>query len=109
MGALEPPPSTPSGYTPDEGLTNTKLVQILWSIPKRGNKIQNFVGRNNQFEKCFREKLEKCFIDIKILPRFTKPSVAMTLHKQSLKVYLTLVHFIFLNVQIDFVSKKELF
>ena len=33
----------------------------------------------------------------------------MTLYKQSLKVYLTLVHFIFLNVQIDFVSKKESF
>ena len=44
-----------------------------------GNKIQNFVGGNNQFEKRLRQKLEKCFIDIKILLRFTKPSVTMTL------------------------------
>ena len=87
---------------PLEGFTNTKLVQILyfWSIPKCGNKIQNFVGGNNQFKKCFRQKLEKCFIDIKILPRFTKPRVVMTLYKKSAKLYLTLVHFIFLNVHI---------
>ena len=71
------------------------------SIPKRGNKIQNFVGGNNQFEKCFWQKLEKCFIDIKILPRFTKPSVAVTLYKNSAKVYLILAQFIILNVHID--------
>ena len=57
------------------------LVQIpyFWSIPKCVNKIQNFVGENNQLEICFPQKVRKCFIDIKILPRFTKPSVAMTL------------------------------
>ena len=58
------------------------------------------MGGNNQFEKCFRQKLEKYFIDIKILPRFTKPRVVMTLYKKSTKVYLILVHFVFLNVHI---------
>ena len=33
----------------------------------------------------------------------------MTLYKKSTKVYLTLVHFIFLNDHIDFISKKESF
>ena len=37
------------------------------------NKIRNFGGGNNQFEKYFRQKLEKYFIDIIILSRSTKP------------------------------------
>ena len=40
---------------------------------------------------------------------FTKPSVSMTLYKKSTNVYLTLLHFILLNVHIDFISKKGLF
>ena len=51
-------------------------------------KIQNFVGGNNPFEKRFRQKFEKCFINIKILPRFAKLSVAMTLYQKSTKLYL---------------------
>ena len=78
-----------------------KASTNFWSIPQCGNKIQNFVGWNNQFEKCFRQNLEKCFIDIKILARFTKPSVAMTLYRKSTKMYLILVHFVFLDVHID--------
>ena len=38
-------------------------------------KIQNFEVGNKQFEKYFQQELEKYFIDIKILLRFTKPSV----------------------------------
>ena len=63
-------------------------------------RFQISLGGKNEFEKCFRQKLEKCFIDIKVLPRFAKPSLAMTLYKKSTKVYLTLVHFISLNVHI---------
>ena len=48
-------------------------------------KIQNFVDGNNQFEKRFRQKLEKCFINIKVLPKL---SVAMTLYQKSTKLYL---------------------
>ena len=51
--------------------------------------------RVNQFEKYFRKKLD--FIDIKILPRFTKPSVATTMYKDSTKVCLIILHFIFIN------------
>ena len=45
-------------------------------------------GGNNQFEKRFRQKLEKCFINIKILPRLAELSVAMTLCQKSTKLYL---------------------
>ena len=48
-------------------------------------------------EKYFRPKLEKDFIDIRILPRFTKITVTMTMYKKSTKVYLILLHFIFIN------------
>ena len=70
---------------------------------KAGIKIQNFVGANNQFQKYLRQKL----IDIKILPRFTKPSVTMALYKKSTKVYLILLHFIFINVSIDGSNKYQ--
>ena len=72
-----------------------------------GNKIQNFVGGNNQFEKYLQQKLEKHFIDIKILPIFTKPSVTVTLYKKSTKVHLIPLHFIFINVQIDGSNKYQ--
>ena len=51
-------------------------------------KIQNFVGGNNQFEKRYRQKLEKCFINIKILPGFAKLSVAVILYQKSTKLHL---------------------
>ena len=39
--------------------------------------------------------------NIKILPRFTKSSVTMTLYKKSTKMYLILLHCIFINVHTD--------
>ena len=60
---------------------------------------QNFVGGNNQFERYFRKKLKKYFIDIKNLPKFTKPSVTTTMHKKSAKVHLILL--ILLHILMD--------
>ena len=45
--------------------------------------------------------MDQISINIKILPRFTKPSVVMTLYKKSTKTYLILLHFNFINVHID--------
>ena len=45
--------------------------------------------------------MDQTSINIKILPRFTKPSVTRTLYKKVAKVYLILLHFFFINVHID--------
>ena len=62
---------------------------------------------NNQFEKHLQQKLEKYFINIESLPRFTKSRVTITLYKKSTKVFLILQHFNFINVQIDGSSKYQ--
>ena len=49
--------------------------------------------------------MDQISINIKILPRFAKPSVTMTLYKKSKKMYLIQLHFIFSNIHIDGSSK----
>ena len=55
--------------------------------------------------KDFPQKPKKYFIGIKILPRFKKPSVTAAMYKKSTKVYLILLHFIFINVHINGLNK----
>ena len=45
------------------------------------------------------------FYRLKILPRFTKPSMTKTMYKKSTKVYLILSYFFFINVHIDGLNK----
>ena len=83
-------------------------MQILWNIPKRGNKIQNLLAEIISLKNAYGKNLKNVY-RYEDFTEIYKPSVAVTLYKKSTKVYLALVHFIFLNFHIDFISKKESF